>query len=207
MKRVIGAGGRRVEGGVVQDSSSSLKDAPSNKTHSGYPLAWHDMNAIDLLISRYPVCLSRKSLKSGMCACGKQFIAHANNAYEEGETGVSFDVDEIALTAVSGHLFASCRRISGRFGDHSGGRHHGPCTSKRTADGRISWRDADDKLWKTGMGIFALLTSAISYRHQRRFLVLFLSSGLTMAPESTDAAEQMAEIPKVIQNTQIFRFF
>ncbi|ADV23418.1 hypothetical protein I305_05676 [Cryptococcus gattii E566] len=42
---------------------------------------------------------------------GKQFIAHANNAYEEGETGVSFDVDEIALTAVSGHLFASCRRM------------------------------------------------------------------------------------------------
>lgn len=31
--------------------------------------------------------------------------------------------------------------------DHSGGRHHGPCTSKRAADGRISWRAADDKLY------------------------------------------------------------
>nr|KIR88677.1 hypothetical protein I308_00756 [Cryptococcus tetragattii IND107] len=41
---------------------------------------------------------------------GKQFIAHANNAYEEGETGVSFDVGEIALPRYRGIYLQSCRR-------------------------------------------------------------------------------------------------
>ncbi|KIR68179.1 hypothetical protein I314_01673 [Cryptococcus bacillisporus CA1873] len=42
---------------------------------------------------------------------GKQFIAHANNAYEGGETGVSFDVGEIALPRYRGIYLQSCRRI------------------------------------------------------------------------------------------------
>nr|KIR49175.1 hypothetical protein I312_01328 [Cryptococcus bacillisporus CA1280] len=42
---------------------------------------------------------------------GKQFIAHANNAYEGGETGVSFDVGEIALPRYQGIYLQSCRRI------------------------------------------------------------------------------------------------
>lgn len=41
---------------------------------------------------------------------GKQFIAHANNAYEGGETGVSFDVGEIALPRYRGIYLQSCRR-------------------------------------------------------------------------------------------------
>ncbi|KAE8541720.1 hypothetical protein D1P53_001891 [Cryptococcus gattii VGV] len=42
---------------------------------------------------------------------GKQFIAHANNAYEEGETGVSFDVGAIALPRYRDIYLPSCRRI------------------------------------------------------------------------------------------------
>ncbi|KIR52027.1 hypothetical protein I315_05668 [Cryptococcus gattii Ru294] len=54
---------------------------------------------------------------------GKQFIAHANNAYEEGETGVSFDVGEIALPRYQGiylqvaeelTIWRSLRRTSSR---------------------------------------------------------------------------------------------
>lgn len=43
---------------------------------------------------------------------GKQFIAHANNAYEEGETGVSFDVGEIALPRYQGIYLQVAEEVS-----------------------------------------------------------------------------------------------